>query len=63
MIQRFTRQFIRLFNPGLIAEEVRPNANIPDVERKTKADVRRQILGKLNSRLGKLDISKTHPTL
>jgi hypothetical protein len=51
MIERFSRQLIRFLRPGHIPVAVRPEANFPEVDRKTKADVRREILGKLTARL------------
>ena len=59
MIQRFSQQFVRFFRPGFIAAMFRPGINFPDVDRKTKADVRREILGKLATRLHKVDVSKS----
>jgi hypothetical protein len=58
MIQRFSQQFVRLFYPGFIPATYRPGVNFPEVDRKTKADVRREILGKLAAQMAKLDVSK-----
>jgi len=37
--------------------EVRIEGRVPEVDRKTRADVRREIFGKLSARMEKLEIS------
>jgi hypothetical protein len=61
MIQRFSQNLTRLFWPGCIAAGNRPGVNAPEFERKTKADVRREILGKLTTRMIDLGLFKMRP--
>jgi hypothetical protein len=57
MIRRFRRSLFQLFPMRRRGIEVRIEGRVPEVDRKTRADVRREIFGKLSARMEKLEIS------
>lgn len=54
MLNRFN---LFAFQPSIISPELRPRVHVPNMDRKTRADIRREILSKLTIRMRHLGIS------
>jgi hypothetical protein len=59
MIERLSDRLRRIFLPSMTAPAaaIRVGTKVPDESRKTKADVRREILGKLTRQMERMNFS------